>query len=405
MKTVKNWINNFISLFFPSISAYRTHDKAIIEYIENNTLIDMNCRRILNLSPILILLPVFGIKGLYSSSLIAFIIVSTVAVLLAFYTIFFCNNIGKALKQPGNGLMSRRKYYKDEYERFWYIWTMGMVLIGFCKLNVNLNGSYLYITQLCVAFFPLVTPKKLKKIGILTAVLATVLTANLVILAAFVGLGEAPEGFSEIGTEEMVFGAVVFILTNIVIVFIISIIIQRFNLSVSVLVEYVKLVGFLDQLTGVYNRRGCKFRIDELVVNSEKAGVIMLDIDYFKKYNDTFGHIKGDEILQNIADALKKELNPDKHIVSRFGGEEFAIICFGCNEEECVKIAENIREYVYALQIPAADNTISDYLTVSLGVSMEDIDKDISFEKLIANADKALYKAKENGRNRVVLYK
>jgi len=261
-----------------------------------------------------------------------------------------------------------------------------MLLIGFSKLNAGMNGSYLYLTQLCLAFLPLISARKMKKIGIFTAGWGILLAINLLFY----------------GTDPMFISIVGFIISNMILVFISSYILQKLNVTINVMIAYVRMVGFLDQLTGIYNRRGYSLRVSEQITSPTRVGVIMMDIDYFKKYNDTFGHIKGDEILKVLASTIKHTLDLSNDLIVRYGGEEFAIICINNNPAETREKAEMVKDAIAALKIPAADTSINEYLTVSMGISETILTPDISIEDVVAGADSALYIAKESGRNRIL---
>lgn len=389
MKFIKNWAVSFVNSFFPSLAAYRTHDKAIIEYIEKNTLIEMNCKRILYLSPILILFPATALKGLMAlNTKLPFIVVLVMTLIMAAATIFTSIKISDALKVRGNGILNKKAYYSKLYDRFWIIWFICLLVIGFTKLNAGMNGAYLYLFQLCMAFFPLVTADKLKKIGIFTFIWAILLGINMLYF----------------GSDAMIIGAMIFIFSNMILVFILSIIIQKLNLSIAVLVAYVREVGFHDQLTNLYNRRGYQFRMSEMVEDEINAGIIMIDIDNFKQYNDTFGHNKGDEVLKAIAHTIKGIANSDTQLVIRYGGEEFAVICLNANADVASIIANSIMKAINKLEMPTADTSVSDYVTVSMGISSMKVTKETAIDEAVAEADKALYEAKEQGRNRIIIH-
>lgn len=148
-----------------------------------------------------------------------------------------------------------------------------------------------------------------------------------------------------------------------------------------------------DALTGIYNRRFMKVyldnRISMLKRASEKISVLMADIDYFKKYNDTNGHQAGDELLRKMSKLLQDSLRSED-IVFRYGGEEFMIFLDHTDKKGAQLVAERMR------------NTVSVYMpaTISIGVATFPEDGD-NFEALISQADTALYKAKDEGRNRV----
>lgn len=155
----------------------------------------------------------------------------------------------------------------------------------------------------------------------------------------------------------------------------------------------------LDSLTGVANRRV----LTKLMKsdNAKECGVLFIDIDHFKKYNDQYGHSKGDECLIEIAELISKSIRKEDTCI-RYGGEEF-IVCFdGITKQRVLEIAENIRSAIENSKIRHVDSPYG-YLTVSIGIDYRDnVEK--TLEQIIDTADKALYKAKELGRNRVVAF-
>ncbi|MCC2254183.1 GGDEF domain-containing protein [Ruminococcus sp. CLA-AA-H200] len=155
-----------------------------------------------------------------------------------------------------------------------------------------------------------------------------------------------------------------------------------------------------DALTGLWNRN----YLNEWKENFFKSGkegqvsVFITDIDYFKQYNDAFGHVKGDECLKKIADALQ-EIGG---IVFRFGGEEFLCIELNKTADQVDSAAERICRYIEAQQIESA--VPGRYLSVSVGYSSGVMQNDTEFRMLLHEADKALYEAKRNGRNQAVRF-
>jgi diguanylate cyclase (GGDEF)-like protein len=158
-----------------------------------------------------------------------------------------------------------------------------------------------------------------------------------------------------------------------------------------------------DSLTGClvkkYMRELTKEELSKAEQKEEKVSFLMIDIDHFKKYNDEYGHIAGDIVLKEAAELFKK-YSPDNAIVSRYGGEEFAIILSDTEKEKAKDIAENIRqkmeEKIFYLRRKKTK------VALSIGVATFTDDAD-NLDDLIRKADKALYKAKEKGRNQVCL--
>jgi len=163
----------------------------------------------------------------------------------------------------------------------------------------------------------------------------------------------------------------------------------------------------LDSLTNLANRR----QFDEYL-NKEwrrmfreklPLALILCDIDYFKLYNDTYGHLAGDQCLQQVANAIKLAVKRPGDLVARYGGEEFAVILPNTKAEGALTVAQEIRSHLAALQLPHAQSKISKYVTLSLGVSVTVPTGEITWEQLILAADKGLYEAKFQGRDRVIL--
>ena len=165
-----------------------------------------------------------------------------------------------------------------------------------------------------------------------------------------------------------------------------------------------EFLSSFDGLTGITNRRyfdeHLKIEWDRAHEDSALLGLIIIDVDHFKLYNDNYGHLAGDDCLKKVADSISKSLKRSTDFVSRYGGEEFVVILPGANFSSAMRIAENIRADVEAMKIPHELSEASDYVTVSLGASSMMPIKESSPEELIKKADKALYRAKENGRNR-----
>ncbi len=164
-----------------------------------------------------------------------------------------------------------------------------------------------------------------------------------------------------------------------------------------------------DSLTQIANRR----RFDEcldtewkrLIREENSLSLILCDIDYFKFYNDTYGHQAGDDCLVTVAQTIKKNVKRPADLVARYGGEEFAVILPNTPAEGAMHLAEAIRAKILGLKIPHASSKIDQYITLSLGVACAVPQSNSLPENIIAAADKALYEAKEKGRNRVVLQK
>ncbi len=160
----------------------------------------------------------------------------------------------------------------------------------------------------------------------------------------------------------------------------------------------------IDELTGLTNRRFFNQYLTNEFTNSHRKGkpfsLILIDIDYFKLYNDTYGHQAGDTCLKQVAQTIEKNLTNPKDIAARIGGEEFAVIAPDSSLDIAETIAERLRAAVMKLAIPHKGSENSDIVTISLGLA-NTVESDIQNENdLMKQADINLYKSKETGRNR-----
>lgn len=127
----------------------------------------------------------------------------------------------------------------------------------------------------------------------------------------------------------------------------------------------------------------------------------MIDIDYFKLYNDTYGHLAGDDCLKRIAEALNGVSKRTTDLVARYGGEEFVLLLPNTEREQAYSLAAQCLREIAALQIPHSQSEIAEVVTISVGVTTTSPDATLQATMLIEAADQALYRAKESGRNRV----
>ncbi|MDR7376267.1 diguanylate cyclase (GGDEF)-like protein/PAS domain S-box-containing protein [Rhodoferax ferrireducens] len=164
-------------------------------------------------------------------------------------------------------------------------------------------------------------------------------------------------------------------------------------------------LSFKDGLTGIANRRLFDSIIDIEWTNARRnqqpLSVVMLDIDYFKQYNDHYGHLKGDDTLKQVAQTLAAAATRARDFVGRYGGEEFILVLPETNEASALKLAERCRTMVSQLQIPHAGSPQQPILTCSLGVATTVPAPDADIAAFIDSVDKLLYQAKQNGRDRV----
>lgn len=169
-----------------------------------------------------------------------------------------------------------------------------------------------------------------------------------------------------------------------------------------------KNLANLDGLTQVANRR----RFDETlgqewlrsVREKQPLALIICDVDYFKLYNDTYGHLSGDDCLIRIAQGISNAVKRPTDLVARYGGEEFAVILPNTDLDGAIVVANLIREAIKSLEIEHSASQVNPYITLSLGVAAIAPQLDQNSEMLIAAADKALYQAKQQGRDRICSY-
>jgi len=166
-------------------------------------------------------------------------------------------------------------------------------------------------------------------------------------------------------------------------------------------VERVKQLAYLDGLTGIFNRRFFELRIVEEIERSRRFGsgmaVIMIDIDQFKRMNDEFGHLLGDEVLRQVSSILHQQLRKID-VVCRYGGEEFAIILSQTSPKYALGVAEKLRRMTEKWQFPGVPRPV----TISAGVAMCP-EQGETRDSLVSAADASLYTAKQAGRNRVCM--
>ena len=159
----------------------------------------------------------------------------------------------------------------------------------------------------------------------------------------------------------------------------------------------------VDSLTQIYNRYHFDLALQQLwqqaIQERAKIVLILCDVDNFKLYNDTYGHLMGDRCLQKIAKAIDFSINRDKDIAARYGGEEFAIILPRTNSAGAIQVAMRIRDFVSNLNIIHSTSKVKNYVTISSGIACCAPSPRSSPTSLIERADNALYQAKQQGKN------
>jgi diguanylate cyclase (GGDEF)-like protein len=208
-------------------------------------------------------------------------------------------------------------------------------------------------------------------------------------------------------------GAQVFILNIFVIAMVIRIFLYNSNVRkfidksrINALNEKLKALSMTDELTKLNNRRSFLEYINTVWALSRRlqtpVNVLMIDVDYFKKYNDSLGHFEGDKALVAIAQCMNNHIKREVDFVARFGGEEFVCLLPFLEKEEAFILAKKLVQKIEDMNILHPMNMCSQYVTVSIGLASTIPDDHNSQTQLLDEADKALYMAKQSGRNRVV---
>jgi len=134
---------------------------------------------------------------------------------------------------------------------------------------------------------------------------------------------------------------------------------------------------------------------------AQPISILMLDVDYFKPFNDNYGHGLGDECLVQVAKTMTHELKRPNDLLARYGGEEFVVLLPETPLAGAIKVAEDLRAAVEALNFPHKYSAVADHVTISVGVASNEVSQESAVDELLKRADAALYQAKAAGRNRV----
>lgn len=180
---------------------------------------------------------------------------------------------------------------------------------------------------------------------------------------------------------------------------------KQSNARLQVLNEELTQLSATDSLTQVANRRYFDERFASEFSRASREqtalSLAMIDVDFFKPYNDEFGHLVGDECLQQVAMAIRDSLKRPTDLVARYGGEEFILLLPSTGVDGALQLAGEIRRNVEALKIEHPRSEVSQFVTISVGVTGVYPSKDVPREQMLKKADEALYRAKASGRNKV----
>lgn len=235
---------------------------------------------------------------------------------------------------------------------------------------------------------------------IVTAAIVAFLTSKLIVIirkvedvALMIGQGESPSEYPRTISRE---------LTSLVET------IATMASEIDRQQEKLTELSLLDSMTGLFNRR----KFDEVLEyeckmcnrSNSPLSFLIIDIDYFKKYNDALGHPAGDECLKEVAQLLKQTVHRQTDVVMRLGGEEFGVLMPDTGKEGAVHMAQQIHDTINSAGLPHPDSPVASYVTLSIGLETINPTKNCGGTDLFDRADRALYQAKSEGRNRVVVY-
>lgn len=181
------------------------------------------------------------------------------------------------------------------------------------------------------------------------------------------------------------------------------------QINLKLKTDLLEQLSMYDGLTNIKNRRFFDESFERIYNKSRRDSsnfaLIMIDIDYFKPYNDNYGHGQGDVALKKVANSLQNSLKRANDLVARYGGEEFVVLIQDIDEQGLEKIAKNILESINNLQITHEYSKISSHLTISMGIAYYNSNNDIPKLKILMEADENLYKVKNSGKNNFLISK
>ena len=383
-KSVYTKVINFIleSFGFPGINEYIQLSSTEVRKNLQKKMYYLNCRRILSIMPLMLIINIFTIIYYDTTNQHPEItwLLNVYVGFLVIFAFFLASLMYKYRDIKYKPLVCRVIYL--------FFWITYIIFLNSCALyfdESHLTGAWSICMALFMALIPLVN--NIETIG------------EIILVVAFVFASDT-HGTS---TADHVILALIIIIA----------ITQKLNYLLIVMRDYIKEYAFYDPLTHLLNRRGATSQFENCLYkyktkfpekNQIQYGIIMLDIDYFKKYNDTFGHDEGDRCLEKVATAIKHAVVGRTELTIRHGGEEFVVILLGADENESVKYAEKIRQSVRNLELPAPDTSVDQYVTVSIGIDVVDNVPNHEYVNVLQGADKALYHSKENGRNQITTY-
>ncbi|BFM50674.1 GGDEF domain-containing protein [Marinomonas sp. THO17] len=174
---------------------------------------------------------------------------------------------------------------------------------------------------------------------------------------------------------------------------------EDFSNTINIQTQRLESLSLTDSLTSVANRRAFDQRLRETLTHAQVLSILLIDVDYFKQFNDTYGHLKGDEALQKVASSLHQTLSGEACLFARYGGEEFVAILPNHNIADAKNKAQQAIQAIHECQIEHASSQVSDRISISLGLVTRQANQQTDADTLMRFADQALYYSKAQGRN------
>jgi diguanylate cyclase (GGDEF)-like protein len=395
MKILEILKRTFCDMFFNNLLKDKYH-KNISEQDKLNIrfkIAEYNLERIIPLAFIILLfqlsnLVVDSIYNPYEDKKIYFLFVAIILIIISVFFLWLVNRLLAAKEKS-------IKKIEYTYRSFWAVFAL--IMLGFSAKDIMFFSFPVNSILFCgaIAIVPI-----LSLIEVLTFLLPNMLFTLVMLIVSKAQL-------------QIIVGFVLIYIAC----FLLSIAIHHtyVNAGIKMLLHTQKIEDLnekllqqsrLDCLTRLLNRKGLKDNLEVAWAcckkNSKNAWMILFDIDFFKDYNDTYGHYEGDVVLQKIACCIKSCFERDTDIICRVGGEEFLIFLSNVKEEDVLKLIFEVRKQMEALKIKAGNPNVSQYLTFSIGMASSFPRGNDNPKDLFVTADKALYIAKANGRNCVV---
>ncbi|MCX7614864.1 MAG: GGDEF domain-containing protein [Clostridiales bacterium] len=310
----------------------------------------------------------FKIRHVIYINCSTFLLILSILAILVFY---FTRN-----------LLTDIKKWSLIYRTFWCLYVIGAITFCFVEYRSQFTMTNYLLMMVAISIFPVFSVKELLVFG---------------------GIAFVTQGIFILTIEPFIPENIQLYLITSIVLFFTSRLLRKSYYAVLLTKIQLEEMADTDSMTGVLNRRGFERRLKYIwagcVRHNSNVMVAMVDTDFFKKYNDKFGHYAGDKCLTTIAQNIAVDFKRITDLFARYGGEEFILFAAGLPDNKIEEFLNRIITRIESLQIEAGDKSVSDYVTVSIGcVSIQAV-PGLTFEHLYQKADKELSNAKKNGRN------